>query len=310
APLKTLAQSLELPVYDTPPKSVGMKTWEVFHLHRVFTRPVPSPFLESSQNPNNILITASIGRILPTRILDYFAPTRRLNVHPSLLPEYRGPSPIQHAIADGRPETGVSVMSLVPYKCGIDSGEVWASAAVLVPPGVKFATLRDILADKGGELLVSTLRNMLAGTATAVAQDQEKATRAPLIYRTNAMVQWETWDANHVDSVYRAISHQFSIVTALPYAAPYSTLQLHELAVRSPPASLHPQLQQPGDAIFDRETKSLIIRCAGNSEISVTRVQQEMKREIMARDFWNAMRPERLENGVLKLTSLRPPVQE
>ena len=56
-----------------------------------------------------------------------FLPTRRLNVHPSLLPAYRGPAPIQHALMDGRDETGVCVIEMTERKRGIDSGAIWAS---------------------------------------------------------------------------------------------------------------------------------------------------------------------------------------
>ena len=56
-----------------------------------------------------------------------FLPTRRLNVHPSLLPAYRGPAPIQHALMDSRDETGVCVIEMTERKKGIDSGAIWAS---------------------------------------------------------------------------------------------------------------------------------------------------------------------------------------
>lgn len=92
---------------------------------------VPGPFNETRQNPGNILITASFGRIIPTSMLNVFDRARRLNVHPSLLPRYRGPAPIQHAIADGQSETGVSVLNIDPFSRGVDSGDVWGSRAVV-----------------------------------------------------------------------------------------------------------------------------------------------------------------------------------
>lgn len=55
-----------------------------------------------------------------------FASGRRLNVHPSLLPDYRGPAPIQHALLDGREETGICVLEMMERKRGIDAGELWA----------------------------------------------------------------------------------------------------------------------------------------------------------------------------------------
>lgn len=70
-------------------------------------------------------MTASFGRILPNSLLDLFLPGRRLNVHPSLLPMYRGPAPIQRALMDGKKETGVCVIEMMEKKKGIDAGEIW-----------------------------------------------------------------------------------------------------------------------------------------------------------------------------------------
>lgn len=71
-------------------------------------------------------MTASFGRILPNALLQRFAPGRKLNVHPSLLPLYRGPAPIQHALLDDQRETGVCVIEMMEKRKGIDAGEVWA----------------------------------------------------------------------------------------------------------------------------------------------------------------------------------------
>lgn len=85
----------------------------------------PTPFLGLPPPPSRLLVTASFGRILSSRLLQQFASGRRLNVHPSLLPMYRGPAPIQHAMLDGQSETGVCVIEMTEAKKGIDSGEIW-----------------------------------------------------------------------------------------------------------------------------------------------------------------------------------------
>lgn len=92
---------------------------------------------------SHVLVTASFGRILTRKQLSYFLPTRRLNVHPSLLPQYRGPAPIQHALLNGEKETGVCVIEMLPAtlkkaaqqdanpKAGIDAGDVWLSKSLV-----------------------------------------------------------------------------------------------------------------------------------------------------------------------------------
>ncbi|KAF5348433.1 hypothetical protein D9757_012792 [Collybiopsis confluens] len=89
SPLKILGSSLGLPVHTIPMSKPEFRNWTL-----------PPPFTEVVGSPSSkhVLITASFGRILPLKMLKLFAPDRRLNVHPSLLPAYRGPAPIQHAL--------------------------------------------------------------------------------------------------------------------------------------------------------------------------------------------------------------------
>lgn len=70
--------------------------------------------------------------------LDLYEETKRLNVHPSLVPLYRGPAPIQHVIADGCNETGVSILDMKQAKFGADVGEVWARKALVRDPLTSF----------------------------------------------------------------------------------------------------------------------------------------------------------------------------
>jgi len=87
-----------------------------------------TPALRSiyNTNSNHILITASFGRILPDSILELFPPNQRLNVHPSILPAYRGAAPIQRAIMNGERMTGVCIIQMLAKEKGIDAGRIWA----------------------------------------------------------------------------------------------------------------------------------------------------------------------------------------
>lgn len=71
-----------------------------------------------------MLLTASFGHIIPLRLLKLFPPIQRLNVHPSLLPRWRGAAPVQWTIANGDEETGISVQTLVRYALGVDAGDI------------------------------------------------------------------------------------------------------------------------------------------------------------------------------------------
>ena len=153
---------------------------------RSFHHQLPPPFSElqmDSPNPDHLLVTASFGRILTATQLDAFLSTRRLNVHPSLLPAYRGPAPIQHTLLNGEQETGVCVINMLKKKEGIDAGGIWGFTGVVcvplglsslkninpivvvqpVPKEATFTSLGETLACEGGKLLVSVLRDMRAG---------------------------------------------------------------------------------------------------------------------------------------------------
>jgi methionyl-tRNA formyltransferase len=88
---------------------------------------LPESFTNAGDTKRNILVTASFGHIIPNSLLAQFDNDKRLNVHPSLLPRYRGAAPIQWTIANGDTETGVSVQRLVEKGKGIDGGDVVGS---------------------------------------------------------------------------------------------------------------------------------------------------------------------------------------
>ncbi|KAF8348560.1 formyl transferase [Amanita rubescens] len=161
SPLKLLGESLNLPVHTMPSSKAEFRQWKL-----------PSPFSDEHPSPpqNHLIVTASFGRILPASFLDLFLPQRRLNVHPSLLPAYRGPAPIQHAIMNGEKETGVCIIQMLKRKEGIDAGAVYGTSKLKMPEDIDFANLRDTLALEGGTLLVSVLRDMLAGQGEPTAQ--------------------------------------------------------------------------------------------------------------------------------------------
>ena len=129
-----------------------------------------------------MLVTASFGHIIPNSFLARFEPNKRLNVHPSLLPTYRGAAPIQWTIANGDSHTGVSVQRLVERGRGIDGGDIVGAVNNIVslppgslppqgpdmrtqevPPGSTYRTLLDKVSPIGGDLLVDVLRRIQSG---------------------------------------------------------------------------------------------------------------------------------------------------
>ena len=122
----------------------------------------------------DIIIVAAYGLIFPQAVLD-IPRLHCLNVHASLLPRWRGAAPIQAAILAGDTTTGISLMQM---EAGLDSGPVYADAAIEIGEDETAGELHDRLATLGGELLARQLPAILAGNLPAVPQDAALATHA------------------------------------------------------------------------------------------------------------------------------------
>lgn len=131
-------------------------------------------------------VVAAYGEILRKAILA-IPPLGYLNVHPSLLPLHRGPTPVAGAILAGEAETGVSIMRLDP---GMDSGPILAQAVVPLPPDARAGPLTDELFRLGARLLVETLPGYAAGTVVPHAQAHSQATITRLLKKEDGQIDW------------------------------------------------------------------------------------------------------------------------
>lgn len=119
-----------------------------------------------------LLACAAYGKIIPAALLDV-ASMAALNVHPSLLPEYRGATPIQAALRDGRDKTGVTVFWMASK---MDAGDIALAREVPIAQSDDYGALHDRLAGVGAELLVEAAALLLAGTLPRIPQDHGRAT--------------------------------------------------------------------------------------------------------------------------------------
>lgn len=141
------------------------------------------------------------GVMVPQRIIDAF-PKGILNVHYSLLPKYRGASPIQSAIRNGDTETGVSIMLL---EKSMDTGPVVATATYDLGPDEMHEDVNAALATLGGDLLVQSLPTYLDGTLIPMAQHDEAATYCSQLSRDDGRIDW-TQTAEQIYNQYRAFT--------------------------------------------------------------------------------------------------------
>jgi len=124
-----------------------------------------------------LIVVAAYGRILPDEILNYPA-KGCINVHSSLLPNYRGAAPINWAILNGDKETGVTIMHMATE---LDAGDIISQVATPIGERETADELTARLAQLGGKLLVDTVAAIEAGTATRTPQEHEKHTLAPML---------------------------------------------------------------------------------------------------------------------------------
>ncbi len=166
--LKTFALSTQKLIFD-PPKLNDPKILELLE-------PLKPDFL----------VIASYGKIIPENLFR-LPKLAALNVHPSLLPKYRGASPIQSAILNGDVETGVSVAEITEK---LDSGDIFGSVTTSIFPDENAFELSERLSGLAAELLESVLLNFLSGKVTRIAQEEGNATYAKKIEKQSGRIDW------------------------------------------------------------------------------------------------------------------------
>lgn len=130
-------------------------------------------------------VLVSYGKIIPQSIIDLFTPGI-INVHPSLLPKYRGPSPIESAILHGDSTTGVSIMQLAS---AMDAGPLYTAKAHPLSGTETRPELYHALADIGANLLLETLPLIVAGTLQPVPQNEALASYCQLLSKSDSLLE-------------------------------------------------------------------------------------------------------------------------
>jgi methionyl-tRNA formyltransferase len=167
-PVKELAISLGLPVFQP----VTLKDHAVY--------------IQLNDLKSDLIVVVAYGKLLPSQVLD-IPKLGCINVHASLLPRWRGASPIQAAILAGDPETGITIMKL---GVGLDDGPILAQKSSPILPDDTAGSLSDRLAIEGTELLLNTLPNFAEGKITPINQDEKQVTMAPRIKKEDGLLNF------------------------------------------------------------------------------------------------------------------------
>jgi methionyl-tRNA formyltransferase len=153
----------------------------------------------------DIFVVASYGRILPRALLELPRGGIALNVHPSLLPLYRGATPLQTAIRDGRCETGVTIIAM---DAGMDTGDILIAERTPLGSAETYGELHDRLARRGAELLATAIEQLAAGTleripqaALGVPPDEIAATLTRPLDKDDMVIDWSQPAVRIVDTI-------------------------------------------------------------------------------------------------------------
>lgn len=252
-PVKILAEKKNIPVF-TPGKLDETAIAKVRNL-------LPS-----------IIITAAYGKIIPQSILD-IPKFGALNVHPSLLPKFRGPSPIQNALLSGEKETGTTIMLM---NAGIDTGDILKQENFSIDPADKLPELSQKLASLSAKLLLETIPLQIEEKIEPQKQNNDEASLCRIIKKGDGRIDWRE-SAESIYNRYRAFYPWPGIFTIWNG----KRIKLNKVSL----AENNQEKNHPTGKVFMHNTKIAIQ--AKEGAIILEELQLEGKPSIKTVDFVN-----------------------
>lgn len=165
---------------------------EVFKPHRL-----KSDYQKVLDKDPDIIITCAYGQIVPKEVLDYPS-LGCINVHASLLPKYRGASPITQVIMNGEEKTGITIMYMDE---GIDTGNIIHAKEIAIEDDDTYGTLSEKLSILGADLLMHTLPSIIEETNFSLPQDEREATYVGMLKREDERIDFNDTSLNIVNKV-------------------------------------------------------------------------------------------------------------
>lgn len=264
-------------------------------------------------------VLASFGFLIPSKVIDMF-PYGILNVHPSLLPRWRGASPIEHTILYGDTVTGISIMEIRPKH--FDIGPILLQKQYPVPDRVTALDLKTMMAERGSEVMMEALSNLPELERRVIEQSAVGVTYAHKLSRHTLYVDWESQSYSSIDRQGRALQEIEELRTV------FNNTKINLLD----PCDFHvlnsdPNLEKsvlwkygrpsvevtPGSLFYSKPLKHLLVKCQdGWTGFGTVRIKKKLK----AVDFHCGYLHEnpdpqfkRVDNGIkfnLDLVSPRP----
>ena len=216
-----------------------------------------------------IIVVAAFGQLLPKDLLD-IPPYGCINVHASLLPKYRGASPIQYAIINGEEETGVTIQYM---DVKLDTGDMILKDKLPITKEETGGSLHNKLADLGAELLVEALDRIKNGTAERIPQDDSEATHVKMLDK----------DMGTINFINSAIAIERLIRGLNPWPSAFTKLDGKTLKLWSAEVEELTFQAEPGEVIETR--KDALVVATGEKALVIKELQLEGKKRMTADAF-------------------------
>ncbi len=252
---------------------------------------LPENVEELKKHDADIYVVAAFGQILSQEILD-IPRFGCVNIHASILPEYRGAAPIQQAIIDGKKTTGVTIMQMA---AGMDTGDILLQREIPISEDETGGGLFDKLAALGGELIVEALPKIEKGELTPVPQDEERATKCGKLSKDMGRIDFE-WDAEEIRNLVRGLNPWPSAFTYLGskmlkiwQARTLSEIDFkrlckdYEAFTGKQEEDLRAKESEPGMIVL-LTRDSFVVSC-GNDYLQILEVQLEGKKRMDVKSF-------------------------
>lgn len=266
-------------VITQPDKKIGRKQEVVFSPIKKVALKNNIPLLQPHKIKNiiekikelnpDIIITTAYGQIIPKSILE-IPKFGCINIHGSLLPKYRGASPVHCAILEGEKETGITIMAMNEK---MDEGDIISKSKINIKEKDTTETLHDQLSTLGANLLLETLPKIFSKKVKYTPQEHSKATYTKILKKEDGKIDWN----KPAEVIERKIKAFY------PWPSTYANLKSKRLKINKAKIFKINNTLKPG-TIFETENKNLALKCKENALI-LEKVQLEGKKETTGQEF-------------------------
>ena len=217
-----------------------------------------------------MVVLVAFGQILPGEIIE-FPPLGCVNVHPSMLPKYRGAAPMNWTLIRGEEKTGVTIMRIDE---GMDSGDIFLQKETAIDAAETFDQLHDRLSEMGAQLLLRAVEKIADGTVIRTPQDSSLVTMAPKITRETSRIDWKI-PARKIVNLIRGLS-------STPGA--YALFKGKKLKIFAASGEGMPTTGAPGE-LSPLKKEGKIRVTAGDGYVYIEELQLEGKKRMKTGDF-------------------------